>query len=80
MEVSVTNLKATGTDTILLVQYTDQGQMLGMQYLYASTQAGQTVTFGASVDNTDGKIGKIKAMILPSLGSPVPLANAVEIM
>ena len=80
VEVSVTNLKATGTDTILLVQYTDQGQMLGMQYLYASTQAGQTVTFGASVDNTDGKIGKIKAMILPSLGSPVPLANAVEIM
>ena len=80
VEVSVTNLKATATDTILLVQYTEQGQMLGMQYLYASTQEGQTVTFGASVDNTDGKIGKIKAMILPSLGSPVPLANAVEIM
>lgn len=78
-EIKLENLEATETDTILLVQYTAAGQMLSMQYLYANTAIGQTVTFGASVDNSNGTIGIIKAFVLPSLGSPVPLANAVEI-
>lgn len=79
VEVSVTNLEATETDTILLVYYTDEGQMLGMNYMFANTPVGYTATFGASVDNNNGNIGIIRAFVLPSLGNPIPLANSAEI-
>ena len=79
IEVSVTNLEATETDTILLVYYTDEGQMLGMNYMFANTPVGYTATFGASVDNNNGNIGIIRAFVLPSLGNPIPLANSAEI-
>ena len=79
VEVSVTNLEATETDTILLVYYTDEGQMLGMNYMFANTPVGYTATFGASVDNNNGNIGIIRAFVLPSLGNPIPLASSAEI-
>lgn len=79
VEVSITNLEATETDTILLVYYTDEGQMLGMNYMFANTAAGQTVTFGASVNNADGEVRRICAFVLPSLGNPTPLARSAEI-
>ena len=79
VEVSVTNLSATETDTVLLAYYTDEGQMLGMNYMFANTPVGYTATFGASVDNNNGNIGIIRAFVLPSLGNPIPLANSAEI-
>ena len=79
VEVSVTNLSATETDTVLLVYYTDEGQMVGMNYMFANTPVGYTAVFGAAVDNSAGNIGIIQAFVLPSLGNPIPLANSAEI-
>lgn len=78
VEVSVTNLSATETDTVLLVYYTDEGQMVGMNYMFANTPVGYTAVFGAAVDNSGGTIGIIRAFVLPTLGNPVPLANGVN--
>lgn len=80
VEVSVTNLDATATDTILLVYYTKQGQMVGMNYMFTNIPVGYTATLGALVDNDTGEVGIIKAFVLPSLGNPTPLAesNAIE--
>lgn len=79
VEVSVTNLESTQVDTVLLAYYTNRGQMIGMQYLFANTPVGYTTTFGASVDNSNGDIGRITAFVLPSLGNPIPLAQSVTI-
>lgn len=79
VEVSVTNLEATETDTILLVCYTDQGQMVGMNYMFTNIPVGYTATLGALVDNNDGEIGIVKAFVLPTLGNPTPLAEAKAI-
>ena len=77
-EVSVTNLASTTVDTITLAAYNANGQFLSMQYLYANPAIGQTLTFGVSVDNSSGQVAKIKAFVLPALGSLVPLANSAE--
>ena len=79
VEVSITNLEATETDTILLVYYTGEGQMLGMNYMYANIPVGYTATFGVSVNNREGNVGIVKAFVLPTLGSPIALAEAEEI-
>jgi len=79
VEVSVTNVCADDTDAVILAYYKENGQYIGMQYLYTKSQAGQTMRFGASVDNTKGDIAKIKAFVLPTLGSPIPLANSAEV-
>jgi len=76
VEVSVTNLDATETDTILLVYYTEQGQMVGMNYMFTNIPVGYTATLGALVDNDNGEIGIVKAFVLPSLGNPIPLAES----
>jgi len=78
VEVSVTNLSATQTDTVLLVYYTAQGQMVGMNYMFANTPVGYTAVFGAAVDNSGGNIGIIRAFVLPTLGNPTPLADGVN--
>ena len=77
-EVTVTNLTSTETDTVLLITYDKNGKMLGMSYLYANPQIGQAITLGTRIQNSDGQVGKVKAVVLPSLSSPIPLANAVE--
>ncbi len=79
VDVSVTNVCANATDTVILAYYKENGQYIGMQYLKAKTQFGQTLTFGTYVENKNGDISKVKAFVLPALGSPVPLANSVEI-
>jgi len=79
LEVEVTNDCSNEIDTILLVQYSPEGQMLGMQYLYGRTSIGETYIFGASVDNRDGAIGCIKAFVVPQVGNMIPLAESMEI-
>ncbi len=79
VEVDVTNICANSYDTIILAFYKENGQFIGMQYMYAKSQAGQTMAFGSYVDNSKGDIAKIKAFVLPTLGSPIPLANSAEV-
>ena len=75
-EISVTNLCSTHTDTVMLVTYDKDGRMLDLGFLYAGVPVGSTFTFGMEVDNTDGKVGEIKAFVLSSLNSTLPLAEA----
>ena len=77
-EVSVTNLSSTTMDTLLLATYDANGRMLGLSFLYANPQIGQTFVLGTSLDNSKGDIAKIKAFMLPMLGGLTPLAEAVE--
>ena len=77
-EVTVTNLSSTETDTVLLITYDKSGRMLDMSYLYANPQIGQTITLGTKIQNSKGQVGKVKALVLPNLADPTPLANAVE--
>lgn len=77
-EVTVTNLSSTETDTVLLITYDKSGRMLDMSYLYANPQVGQTITLGTRIQNSKGQVGKVKALVLPNLADPTPLANAVE--
>ena len=79
VEASITNRHSVSADTLLLVQYSPDGQMLGMQYLYGEIGIGKTSDFGALIDNRDGHIGCIKAFVVPSIGNLIPLANCLTI-
>ena len=78
-EVSVENVSHEGTLTVMLAYYDENGQMLGVRYLYTNPIIGQETTLGASITNTDGKVAKVKAMVFDSLSSFVPLTESVEI-
>ena len=78
-EVSVTNLCAEATDTLVLATYDSNGKMLGMSFLYANPQIGQTFVLGTGIDNSKGEVAKIKAFMLPMLGGLTPLAESVEL-
>ena len=79
LEVDVTNECSSQIDTIMLVQYSADGQMLNIQYLYGKMNVGESYIFGATIDNRDGHIGCIKAFVVPTVGNMVPLAEAVFI-
>lgn len=79
LEVEVTNDSSTEVDAIMLVQYSPDGQMLDMEYLYSNTEVGKSALFGAMIDNRDGSIGCIKAFVVPTVGNMIPLAESVEI-
>lgn len=78
-EVSVTNLCAEVTDALVLATYDSNGKMLGMSFLYANPQIGQTFVLGTGIDNSKGEVAKIKAFMLPVLGGLTPLAESAEL-
>lgn len=78
-EVSVTNLYAEAMDTLVLATYDSSGKMLGMSFLYANPQIGQTFVLGTGIDNSKGEVAKIKAFMLPMLGGLTPLAESAEL-
>lgn len=78
-EVSVENISHEGNLTVMLAYYDENGQMLGVRYLYTNPIIGQVSTLGASITNTDGKVAKVKAMVFDSLASFSPLTEESEI-
>ena len=78
-EVSVINLCAEATDTLVLATYDSNGKMLGMSFLYANPQIGQTFVLGTGIDNSKGEVAKLKAFMLPVLGGLTPLAESAEL-
>ena len=78
-EVQLTNFSATEAGKLLLVTYDADGRMLELRYLYADIPAGQTITFGASISNPDGKAAKVKALVIADFQSFQPLAETVEV-
>ena len=78
-EVSVYKACEAGESTLLLVTYTAEGQMLDTVFLRANVPGGMTYSLGAWVDNPDGRVGMVKAVLLPSLSAPTPLTAAAEL-
>jgi len=76
-EVQIGNIGSTEADTIMLVLYSHDGQMLDAKYTYNTVEPGETKSFRPLIDNTDGKIGDIKAFVLSDDGKLTPLAKAV---
>ena len=79
VEIEVTNECSAQVDAMMIVQYSPEGQMLDLDYLYSDTEMGKTALFGTLVDNRDGSIGCIKAFVVPTVGSMIPLAESMEI-
>jgi len=76
-EVSVTNLKSKTTDSLVVASYDKDGRMLDISFLYANPGVGNTVVFGALIQNS-GEVASIKAFMLAALNGLRPLAvNAV---
>lgn len=68
-----------GPSVVMLVTYTNQGRMLDTVFLKANVPGGTIYELGTWVDNPLGRVGKVKAFVLPSLSDPTPLCDAQEI-
>ena len=77
-EVSVTNLRSTSLDTLILAAYDANGRQLGISFLYANPQIGQTFVLGTLIGNSGGEVARIKAFMVPMLGGVTPLAETAE--
>ena len=64
---------------IMLVTYTREGKMLQTTFLRAEVPSGSTYSQGCYINNTDGKVGEVKAFLLSSLGNPEPLSEAISV-
>ena len=71
-QVSVTNLCSSTMDTLILTVYDADGRIQDMYFLCADPQVGQTFTLGVWIDNSDGKIAELRAIIIPMLGGSMP--------
>ena len=79
-QVSVTNLSSESMDTLILTAYDKDGRIQDMYFLCADPQVGQTFTLGVWIDNSDGSIAELRAIIIPVLGgSMIPLAHGVGV-
>ncbi len=76
-EVTVKNLSSEKTDTIIIAAYDENDALLGIYYMYATMDIGESVTFGTSVLN-NGNVKKVKAFVRPDLKRLTPLAEAKE--
>ena len=65
----------TGPSVLLLVTYTDRGQLLDTYFLKANVPAGTLYSLGVWVPNRDGRVGECRAFVLESLSSAVPLCR-----
>ena len=67
--------EGTGSSVLLLVTYTDRGQLLDTYFLKANVPAGTLYSLGIWVPNRDGRVGECRAFVLESLSSAVPLCR-----
>ena len=80
VNVQISRETDSGNALVLLVTYTAQGQMLNTMYFAVEdAPVGATVTIGARINNLAGNVGRIKAMVIPSLSVFQPLGDSVEI-
>ena len=68
--------EGTGSSVLLLVTYTDRGQLLDTYFLQADVPEGTAYSLGVWVPNRDGRVGECQAFVLESLSSAVPLCKA----
>ncbi len=79
-EISITNAGSAEDAAVLFVWYGFNGQMLGVQRVdYPSGTWRQYLYYTALIDNTDGRIGSVKAFVVPRNGAMRPLAEVTTI-
>ena len=76
-EISVENVASKYMDTTILAAYDKDNRLVSLHYMTATSQIGQTVIFGANIDNTEGNIVSLKAFITPVFNGGLPVAKAV---
>ena len=77
LDITVARLGASANDVAMISLYSSEGKYQETILWQLTDDVVQTFTL--SRDNTDGKIGQVKAFIVDSLSNPVPLAEAAEI-
>jgi hypothetical protein len=75
-DVSITNVSAETTDTIVLAAYDADGVLQSLTYMYMTIDVGKTASMGTLFHNSDGKISTIKALVWTSLSGLKPLAGS----
>ena len=78
-EVTVTNLCSSSKDYILIACYDSNNRLVDIDFIYASTMAGQTVSLGTHIKNESGNIAKVQAFVLSDLKSFKILAESKTI-
>lgn len=77
--VSVTNLASQGDTLIFLAAYTDGGPYQGLMWAsITDLPEGATIQITLPVNNSSGKITKLKAFTIASFNNPIPLGNSVS--
>lgn len=71
----VKNAETAPQGYLMLTTYTEEGQFLDYYVMTGTFPLGETMTFMATADNSDGNIGQIKAYVWNSLFGMTPLSN-----
>ncbi len=79
VEVEVTNVSYNNRAIVLIASYDEDGRMIDIDFLYANPTMGQTVTFGAQVNNSESNVAKVKAFVIADLKKFNALTEAMEI-
>ncbi|GAB1360365.1 hypothetical protein MASR1M31_21700 [Porphyromonadaceae bacterium] len=74
LEMTVTNLYSEYTDLFVVTSYDKDGRFLGFQYFYGKLPIGSSISFQADFDNSNSKIGRIKAFVWSAFSNLAPLA------
>ena len=77
--VAVKHTKESGGAVVMLAQYDAEGRYQGLLWLTLDeVPVGAAIKVTLPVDNRSGKIANLKAFVVGSVLSPVPMGNAVS--
>ena len=77
--VAVKHTKESGGAVVMLAQYDAEGRYQGLLWLTLDeVPVGAAIKVTLPVDNRSGKIANLKAVVVGSVLSPVPMGNAVS--
>ena len=76
LAAEVWRASGTGPSVLLLVTYTDRGQMLDTYFLKADVPAGNAYSLGVWINNKSGQVGECQAILLDSLSGTKPLCRS----
>ena len=79
-EVSVTKTAETdGADYFVVAVYGKEGNLISLNYAYASLNVGQQISYGINIPKVNEPVGKIRAYVWRGLSDMTPCAKMLEI-
>ena len=73
----VKNTSTAEKGYLFIATYTDAGQLIDFNIMSGTYYQNQEITFTSTINNQDGKIGKVKAFVWNSLTSLTPISNSM---